>query len=97
VHYASTKAGVIGFTRSLASALTPHGIRTNAVAPGLTDTAQPRFGMTELEIEASGANTLLGRIASPHDIATTIAFLAGPDSRHMTGQVLHVNGGQYFA
>lgn len=97
VHYASTKAGVIGFTRSLASALSPLGIRTNAVAPGLTDTAQPRFGMTESEIEASGANALLGRIASPHDIATTIAFLAGSDSRHMTGQVLHVNGGQYFA
>jgi NAD(P)-dependent dehydrogenase (short-subunit alcohol dehydrogenase family) len=97
VHYASTKAGVIGFTRSLAAALSPHNIRINAVAPGLTDTAQPRFGMTESQITASAATLPLGRIASPVDIATTIAFLAGSDSRHMTGQVLHVNGGQYFA
>ena len=53
--------------------------------------------MTESEIEASATSLPLGRMASPHDIATTIAFLAGSDSRHMTGQVLHVNGGQYFA
>lgn len=96
VHYASTKAGVIGFTRSLARALSPHGIRANAVAPGLTDTAQPRDGMTEEEIDASAASLPIGRIATARDIATTIAFLASSDSRHMTGQVLHVNGGQYF-
>lgn len=94
VHYASTKAGIIGFTRSAAVALSPHGIRVNAIAPGLTDTAQPRYGMTEAEIEASVARLPLGRIATPEDIATTIAFLSGPDSRHVTGQTLHVNGGQ---
>ncbi|MGH1490200.1 MAG: SDR family NAD(P)-dependent oxidoreductase [Acidimicrobiales bacterium] len=97
VHYGSTKAGVVGFTRSLASALSPHGIRANAVAPGLTDTAQPRYGLTEAEIEASATSLPLGRMASPNDIATTIAFLAGSDSRHITGQLLHVNGGQFFA
>ena len=94
VHYASTKAGIIGFTRSAAVALAPHGIRVNAVAPGLTDTAQPRYGMSEAEIAESVSKLPLRRLAEPVDIATTIAFLSGPDSRHVTGQTLHVNGGQ---
>lgn len=96
VHYAATKAGLIGFTRALAVAMGEHGIRVNAVAPGLTDTAQPRDGMTEAEIAASGERLPLGRIAMPADIASTIAFLADDEARHVTGQVLHVNGGQLF-
>lgn len=94
VHYASTKAGLIGFTRSLAVALADHQIRVNAVAPGLTDTTQPRDGMTETEIAEAVARLPLGRIATPHDIASTIVFLASDAARHITGQVLHVNGGQ---
>ena len=94
VHYAASKAGLIGFTRALAVALGPSNIRVNAVAPGLTDTAQPRHGMTEAEISAAVERLPLGRIASAADIASTVVFLAGDASRHVTGQVLHVNGGQ---
>lgn len=93
-HYAATKAGILGFTRATAVAMAPHGIRVNAVAPGLTDTAQPRYGMTEDEIAEAGARLPAGHIATPDDIASTVAFLAGDASRHVTGQVLHVNGGQ---
>ena len=50
VHYSATKTGVIGITRSMALALAPHGIRVNAIAPGLTDTAQPRYGNTDAEL-----------------------------------------------
>lgn len=96
VHYASSKAGLIGFTRSAAVALAPHNIRVNAVAPGLTDTAQPRYGMSEEEIRVSAEKLPLGRIATPGDIADAVVFLASRRARHITGQVLHVNGGQLF-
>lgn len=87
---------MIGFTRSAAVALAPHNIRVNAVAPGLTDTAQPRHGMSEEEIQASVEKLPLGRIAMPEDIADAVVFLASERARHITGQVLHVNGGQLF-
>ena len=77
-------------------ALAPHNIRVNAVAPGLTDTAQPRYGMSEEEIRISAEKLPLGRIATPADIADAVVFLASPRARHITGQVLHVNGGQLF-
>ncbi len=96
VHYVSAKAGVLGLTRAAALELAPHRIRVNAIAPGLTDTAQPRYGMTEEEIRRAGEETLLGRIATPEDIADTAVFLASDASRHMTGQTLHVNGGEYM-
>ena len=96
VHYASSKAGLIGFTRSAAVALAPHHIRVNAVAPGLTDTAQPRYGMSEEEIQTSVESLPLRRIATPADIADAVLFLASLQARHITGQVLHVNGGQLF-
>jgi 3-oxoacyl-[acyl-carrier protein] reductase len=81
-------------TRSMALALAPHGIRVNAIAPGLTDTAQPRDGMTEAEIAAVGAAVPLGRITRAEEIADAAVFLATEESRQITGQTLHVNGGQ---
>lgn len=92
-HYAASKAGLIGFTRAAALALAPHGIRVNAIAPGLTDTAQPRDGMTEEEIRDTAAALPLGRICEPEDIADMAVFLASDQARHITGQTLHVNGG----
>ena len=94
VHYGASKAGLVGLTRSMARALAPHRIRVNAIAPGLTDTAQPRHGMTEAEIDAAAAALPLGRITRAEEIADSAVFLASEESRQITGQTLHVNGGQ---
>ena len=96
-HYAASKSGLLGLTRAAASELAPYGIRVNSIAPGLTDTAQPRYGLTEEEIARTAAAVPLGHLAKPEDIADAITFLCLPDSRHITGQVLHVNGGQLYA
>ena len=96
VHYSASKAGLVGLTRATALALAPHGIRVNAVAPGVADTAQPRVGMTEAEIAERVATFPLGEIIQPDDVAATAIFLASDESRQMTGQTLHVNGGQFF-
>ena len=96
VHYAASKAGVIGLTRALALDLAPHRIRVNAIAPGTTDTAQPRYGMSEEELAAAGDAIPLGRIATPEDVAALAVFLLSGESAHVTGQTLHVNGGQFL-
>lgn len=96
VHYAASKAGVLGLTRAAALDLAPHRIRVNAIAPGLTDTAQPRYGMSEEEIAAAGAAIPLGRIATPDEVAALAIFLLSDESSQITGQTLHVNGGQYL-
>jgi NAD(P)-dependent dehydrogenase (short-subunit alcohol dehydrogenase family) len=93
VHYTASKGGVITMTRTMALELAPYGIRVNAIAPGTTDTAQPRGGNTEEELVAMAKTIPLGRIAQPEDIASVAVFLAADESRHMTGQTLHVNGG----
>src|SRR5436190_685130 len=67
-----------------------------AVAPGLTDTAQPRYGSSEEEIAATAQAIPLGRIAQPDDIARTAVFLASDEAGFVTGQILHVNGGAYL-
>lgn len=96
VHYSGSKAGVVGLTRSMAMALAPHRIRVNAIAPGLTDTAQPRYGNTEAEIQEMAKLTPLGRMGTPEDIAKLGVFLASDDASWITGQVYHINGGSYM-
>lgn len=97
VHYSASKNGVIGITRSMALALAPHGIRVNAIAPGLTDTAQPRYQYSEDELHEEGSRIPLGgTIAEPADIANIIAFLVSAESRFMTGECVHANGGLYM-
>jgi 3-oxoacyl-[acyl-carrier protein] reductase len=96
VHYCASKGGVLSMTRQMALELAPHGIRVNAIAPGLTDTAQPRYGSSEEEIEAAGHAIPLGRIAQPEDIARAAVFLASVDAGFVTGHTLHVNGGAYL-
>jgi NAD(P)-dependent dehydrogenase (short-subunit alcohol dehydrogenase family) len=96
VHYVASKGGIVSMTRQMALELAPHKIRVNAIAPGLTDTAQPRYGSTENEIAAMGAANPLGRIAAPEDIARAAVFLASDQAGFVTGHTLHVNGGSYL-
>jgi NAD(P)-dependent dehydrogenase (short-subunit alcohol dehydrogenase family) len=96
VHYSASKGGVVAMTRATALELAPHGIRVNAIAPGLTDTAQPRYGNNEDELAAMARAVPLGRMAQPDDIAAVAVFLASDDARHVTGQTVHVNGGSYM-
>jgi NAD(P)-dependent dehydrogenase (short-subunit alcohol dehydrogenase family) len=92
-HYAASKAGIIGLTKSLALDWAPHGIRVNCVIPGISDTAQPRVELSDNELYAVGAHIPLGRIGKPEDTAAVVAFLLGEDSAYMTGQSIAVNGG----
>jgi NAD(P)-dependent dehydrogenase (short-subunit alcohol dehydrogenase family) len=87
----------VSMTRAMALELAPHSIRVNAIAPGLTDTAQPRYGMSEDELAAAGRAIPLGRMAAPEDIARTALFLASDDAALITGQTVHVNGGSYLS
>ena len=96
VHYSASKGGVVAMTRATALELAPHGIHVNAIAPGLTDTAQPRYGNNEEELAAMASAVPLGRMAQPDDIAAVAVFLASDDARHITGQTVHVNGGSYM-
>jgi 3-oxoacyl-[acyl-carrier protein] reductase len=97
VHYAASKAGVMGLTRAMALALAPHRIRVNALAPGLTDTAQPRHGNSEAELVELGRQIPLeGRMARPEEIARVAVFLAAEESGWITGQTIHVNGGAFM-
>jgi NAD(P)-dependent dehydrogenase (short-subunit alcohol dehydrogenase family) len=98
VHYSASKGGVISMTRAMALELAPYNIRVNAIAPGLTDTAQPRHGNTDAElIEMARTIPLGGKMLAPDQIARTAVFLASEDANAITGQVLHVNGGSYMA
>jgi NAD(P)-dependent dehydrogenase (short-subunit alcohol dehydrogenase family) len=97
VHYSSSKNGIIGLTRATALALAPLGIRVNAIAPGMTDTAQPRYGNSEAEILERAKTFPLGRIGQPAEIADLAVFLASNKASFVTGQVWHINGGMYLA
>jgi NAD(P)-dependent dehydrogenase (short-subunit alcohol dehydrogenase family) len=98
VHYSASKGGVVSMTRAMALELAPHNIRVNAIAPGTTDTAQPRYGNTDAElIEMARASIPLGgKLLTPDQIARTAVFLASDEASAVTGQVLHVNGGSYM-
>jgi NAD(P)-dependent dehydrogenase (short-subunit alcohol dehydrogenase family) len=97
VHYSASKGGVVSMTRAMALELAPYNIRVNAIAPGTTDTAQPRYGNTEAElIEMARSIPLGGRMLTPDQIARTAVFLASEDADAITGQVFHVNGGSYM-
>jgi len=92
-NYSASKAGVIGLTRTLARELGPSGVTVNCVAPGMV-----KSSMTEVlppqALEKALAESALGRIAEPEDVAHAVAFLCSPHARHITGQVLAVDGGQ---
>ena len=96
-HYNASKAGVIALTKSLALELAPYHIAVNAVAPGLTDTAQPRDGMTEEEIAAAGQGIPWGRIGKPDDVARAVLYLVSDLSEYVTGETVFVTGGAFMS
>ncbi len=95
VDYATSKAGVIGLTRTLARQYGPKGIRVNAVAPGVIMTEMTRPWPEEIRQDFV-ARTPLRRLGTPEDVARVVAFLAGPESGFITGATIDVNGGLYM-
>lgn len=94
IDYVTTKGAIVGFTRALARNLALKNIRVNAVAPGFFWTPlQPACWVAE-KIPSLGADAAMARGAMPYELAPTFVYLASDDSSYMTGQVLHVNGGQ---
>ncbi|MDH3980812.1 MAG: 3-oxoacyl-ACP reductase FabG [Gammaproteobacteria bacterium] len=94
-NYAATKAGVIGFAKSLAREIGSRGITVNAVAPGFIDTDMTR-ALPEEQRDALLGQIALGRLGDVSDIANTVAFLASSDAGYITGETIHVNGGMYM-
>lgn len=94
-NYAAAKAGIVGFTRSLAREVGSRNITVNAVAPGFIDTDMTR-ALDEPQREALQAGIPLGRLGSTEDIAAAVLFLAAPSGAYVTGHTLHVNGGMYL-
>jgi 3-oxoacyl-[acyl-carrier protein] reductase len=93
--YAAAKAGVIGFTKSMARELASRGITVNAVAPGFVETDMTA-GLSD-EQKMFYTNVIpAGRIATPDEVAAAVTFLASPAAGYITGHVLHVNGGLYM-
>src|SRR5438309_712841 len=96
VHYVASKGGVLSMTRAMALELAQYRIRVNVIAPGLTDTAQPRYGSGEAELAEAARAIPFGRMARPEEIAHAAVFLASDNAGFVTGQTLHVNGGSYL-
>ena len=94
-NYAAAKAGIIGFSKSLAREIGSRNITVNVVAPGFIDTDMTR-DLPEDAKSAMIADIALGRLGQPQDIAEAVAFLASPAAAYITGETLHVNGGMYM-
>lgn len=95
-NYAAAKAGILGFTKSLAKEIASRGITVNAVAPGFIDTDMTR-ALNEEQRTALTAQVPMARLGSVEDIAAAVLFLCGPGASYITGETLHVNGGMYMA
>jgi 3-oxoacyl-[acyl-carrier protein] reductase len=94
-NYAAAKAGLLGFTKSLAKELASRAITVNAVAPGFIDTDMTR-GLSEQQRSALLTQIPAGRLGKPEDVAAAVLFLASPQASYVTGETLHVNGGMYM-
>jgi 3-oxoacyl-[acyl-carrier protein] reductase len=94
-NYAAAKAGILGFTKSLAREVGSRAITVNAIAPGFIDTDMTR-ALSEAQHTSLNAQIPLGRLGQPADIAAAVAFLCSADAAYITGETLHVNGGMYM-
>ncbi len=95
-NYAAAKAGIIGFSKSMAREVGSRGITVNVVAPGFIDTDMTR-ALNEDQRKALLQPIALGRLGSVEDVAAAVVFLASPGAAYITGETLHVNGGMYMA
>ncbi len=95
-NYAAAKAGIIGFSKSLAQEVGSRGITVNVVAPGFIETDMTR-DLPEASRSALLQRIALGRMGQPADIAAAVSFLLSPGATYITGETLHVNGGMYMA
>ncbi|GGO49080.1 3-oxoacyl-ACP reductase FabG [Streptomyces lasiicapitis] len=91
-NYAASKAGLVGFARSLARELGSRGITVNVVAPGLTETAMSE-SLTDEQRETMVQQIPMGRLAKPEEVAAAVAFVASPEAGYITGAVIPVDGG----
>ncbi|MFA5663498.1 3-oxoacyl-ACP reductase FabG [Castellaniella sp.] len=94
-NYAASKAGVAGLSRSLAAELGSRGITVNCVAPGFIDTDMTR-ALSDAQTAAILQQIPLGRLGSPAEVASAVAWLASPQAAYVTGTTVHVNGGMYM-
>lgn len=94
-NYAAAKAGVIGFTKSMAREVASRGVTVNTVAPGFIETDMTK-ALNDEQRAATLANVPAGRLGDPREIASAVAFLASPEAAYITGETLHVNGGMYM-
>jgi len=94
-NYAAAKAGLIGFSKSLAREVGSRGITVNTVAPGFIDTDMTR-ALSDEQRDALKGQIPLSRLGDPEDIANAVAFLASPSASYITGETLHVNGGMFM-
>jgi 3-oxoacyl-[acyl-carrier protein] reductase len=95
-NYAAAKAGILGFTKSLAKEIASRGITVNAVAPGFIDTDMTRT-LTDDQRGALTSQVPMARLGSVDDIAAAVLYLCSPGASYVTGETLHVNGGMYMA
>ena len=95
-NYTAAKAGMVGFTKSLAREVGSRGITVNAVAPGFIDTDMTR-ALPDAQKEALQSQIPLGRLGQPEEIASAVAFLASPGAAYISGETIHVNGGMYMS
>lgn len=94
-NYSAAKAGIIGLTKALAKELGRYNVNVNAVAPGLIETDIMRNAPQKV-VEMALAEIALGRIGKPEDVASVVVFLCSSKARHITGEVVKVDGGQYI-
>jgi 3-oxoacyl-[acyl-carrier protein] reductase len=96
-NYSASKAGIIGFTKALAKELGAFNVNVNAVAPGLIETAMLKESESRDKIiDMAMAEIVMKRVGEPEDVANVVAFLASDKAKHVTGEVIKVDGGQYI-